>query len=56
MQIQISLRIINDILYYEDDTLFEKNPLKLHKFFSTKYHGPLVIFRIKDYDDLPNRI
>ena len=24
MQIQISLRIINDILYYEDDTLFEK--------------------------------
>ena len=40
----------------ENDTLFGKNPVELHKFFSTKYHGPLVIFKIKDYEDLINNI
>ena len=40
----------------ENDTMFGKNPVELHKFFNSKYYGPLVIFKIKDYEDLPNRI
>lgn len=40
----------------EHDTLFGKNPVELHKFFSDKYHGPLVIFKIEDYENLLNKI
>ena len=40
----------------EHDTTFGKNPVELHKFFNTKYHGPLVIFKIEDYEDLINKV
>ncbi len=40
----------------EHDDMFGKNPVELHKFFNSKYHGPLVIFKIEDYEDLINKV
>jgi len=40
----------------ENDTMFGKNPIEFHKFFSNKFYGPMVIFKIKDYEDLPNKL
>lgn len=40
----------------EHDVTFGKNPVELHKFFNDKYHGPMVIFKIEEYEDLINKV
>ena len=40
----------------EHDDTFGKNPVEFHKFFRDKYYGPLVIFKIDEYEDLINKV
>lgn len=40
----------------ENDTIFGKNPQEFHKFFKSKFYGPIVVFKIDEYENLVNKI